>query len=195
MGSDEKLKEISEQLKEGIKPPYVTARDFIWWFAAQRRSSWNVEYIRGLLKKYKLITIPDFEYVYIDSKITFKRAPQKSAQPESSELVQDIKDDPTYRIGKLASANNPPVSVKPDDKVITASTLMITNDYSQLPVMTSDREVKGIIIWKSIASNLALGTESEYVRDCMEPHKELSYDAYIFSAIEDIISNEYVLIR
>lgn len=195
MGSDEKLKEISEQLKEGIKPPYVTARDFIWWFAAQRRSSWNVEYIRSLLKKYKLITIPDFEYVYIDSKITFKRAPQKSAQPESSELVQDIKDDPTYRIGKLASANNLPVSVKPDDKVITASTLMITNDYSQLPVMTSDREVKGIITWKSIASNLALGTECEYVRDCMEPHKELSYDAYIFSAIEDIISNEYVLIR
>lgn len=29
----------------------------------------------------------------------------------------------------------------------------------------------------------------------MEPHKEISYDTYIFSAIDDIISNEYVLIR
>ncbi len=195
MEFDEKLEEISTQIKEGIRPPSVKARDFIWWFGAQRRSSWNVDNIRRGLKKYKLVTIPDFEYVYIDSKITFGRPPQKSAQLDPSEVVQDIKDDPTYRIGKLAAANNRPISVKPDDKVITASTLMIAHDYSQLPVMTSDREVKGVITWKSIASNLALGTECEFVRDCMEPHKELNYDAYIFSAIEDIISREYVLIR
>ena len=195
MGHDEKLKEISDQIDNGIIPQPVTAREFIWWFAAQRRTSWNVDYIRGGLKKYKLVTKPDFEYVYIDSKISFVRAPQKSEQNATPDLVQEIKDDPTYRIGKLASANNPPVSVKPDDSIHTAITLMIVHDYSQLPVMTSDRQVNGMISWKSLASKYAFAADCTYVRECMQPHKELSYDTYIFSAIEFVISNEYALIR
>lgn len=195
MGHDEKLKEISDQIDNGIIPQPVTAREFIWWFAAQRRTSWNVDYIRGGLKKYKLVTKPDFEYVYIDSKISFVRAPQKSEQNATPDFVQEIKDDPTYRIGKLASANNPPVSVKPDDSIHTAITLMIVHDYSQLPVMTSDRQVNGMISWKSLASKYAFAADCTYVRECMQPHKELSYDTYIFSAIEFVISNEYALIR
>ena len=195
MGYNETLKEISDQIDNGIIPQPVTAREFIWWFGAQRRTSWNVYYIRGGLKKYKLVTKPDFEYVYIDSKISFVRAPQKSEQNATPDLVQEIKDDPTYRIGKLASANNPPVSVKPDDSIHTAIALMIAHDYSQLPVMTSDRQVRGMISWKSLASKYALAAACIYVRECMEPHKELSYDTYIFSAIEFVISNEYALIR
>jgi len=195
MGHDEKLKEISDQIDNGIIPQPVTAREFIWWFAAQRRTSWNVDYIRGGLKKYKLVTKPDFEYVYIDSKISFVRAPQKSEQNARPDFVQEIKDDPTYRIGKLASANNPPVSVKPDDSIHTAITLMIVHDYSQLPVMTSDRQVNGMISWKSLANKYAFAADCTYVRECMQPHKELSYDTYIFSAIEFVISNEYALIR
>ncbi len=195
MGYYEKLKEISDQIDNGLIPQPISAREFIWWSNAQRRTSWNVDFIRRGLKKYKLVTKPDFEYVYIDSKISFVRATQKSAQTETTNLVQEIKDDPTYRIGKLASANNPPVSVKPDDSIQTAITLMISHDYSQLPVMTSEREVKGMISWKSLASKFALSADCTYVRECMEPHKELSYDTYIFSAIEFVILNDYALIR
>lgn len=195
MESDSKLKEISDQIDNGLIPQSVTARELMWWFGAQRRTSWNVDYIRRGLNKYKLVTKPDFEYVYVDSKVSFLRAPHKGVQAEIPELVKEIEDDPTYRIGKLASANHCPVSVKPDDTIQTVITLMITYDYSQLPVMTSDREVKGMISWKSIASRYALATDCTYVRECMEPHKELSYDTYLFSAIEFIISNEYALIR
>ena len=42
------------------------------------------------------------------------------------------------------------MSVKPDDELNKAKTLMAGYDYSQIPVMTSPREVKGIITWKSI---------------------------------------------
>jgi CBS domain-containing protein len=191
---DEKLSEISTQIDKGLVPKSVSARDFIWWFGAQRRSSWNVEYIRDALKRYKLITVPDFEYMYIDSFLTFERAPQKVKKQEIP-LVQDTKDDPTYRIGKLASANKTPVFVKPDDQISTAITLMITHDFSQLPVMTSEREVKGMISWKSLASKKHLSGECNFVRECMEPASELSYDTYIFSAIEFVIDHEYALIR
>ena len=170
---EEKLSEINKQIKEGIKPQPVIAREFIGWFGAQRRSSWNVEYIRLNLKKYQLSTEPDFEYAYIDGNIEIIRSPQKKGTVKE-ELSSDVTKDPTYRIGKLASANKPLVSVKPDDPINTATSLMILYDFSQLPVMTSDRDAKGIINWNSIGSQLSLGKECKYVRDCMIPHKEIS---------------------
>jgi len=110
---EEKLAEIAKQIKKGVKPKRVSARTFIGWFGAQRRTPTNVWWIRAGLKKYNLITKPDFESVYIDSLISLQLAsqePSKDGQP----LVTDLNVDPTYRIGKLASANRPPVSVKPD---------------------------------------------------------------------------------
>lgn len=190
----EKLSEITKHIKEGIKPQPVTARTFISWFGAQRRSYWNVKFIRGCLKEHQLITSPDFEYAYIDSQISFLRAPKKSAQAQE-EIAPDVSKDPTYRIGKLESANKQIVSVKPDDSIAKAVTLMIEHDYSQLPVMTSDREVKGIISWASLGTQRVLGKECKYVRECMVPHKEISSDTYIFAAIDDILANQYVLIR
>jgi hypothetical protein len=191
----EKLVEISKQIKEGIKPQSVTARTFIRWFGAERRSYWNVRFIRTHLKEYKLATIPDFEYAYIDSYISFIIAPKKKSGLVQEEVVPDVYRDPTYRIGKLASANKQPVSVKPDDLIAKAVTSMIAHDYSQIPVMTSEREVKGIVSWTSLGSQLALGKECKYVRDCMVPQKEISSDTYIFAAVDDIIANQYVLIR
>jgi hypothetical protein len=194
MSLEDTLSEISKQLKDGVKPKPVTARAFIGWFGAQRRSSWNVQHIRYNLKKHQLSTEPDFEYAYIDSYINIVRTHQKQ-NPNEQDVTTDVTKDPTYRIGKLASANNPPVSVKPDDPLSAATSLMILHDYSQLPVMTSEREVKGIISWTSIGSKLALGKECEFVRDCMIPAKTISSDTYIFSAVEEIIANQYVLIQ
>lgn len=195
MEYEEKLNEISKQIKEGIKPQSVTVRTFIGWFGAQRRTYWNLKFIRDRLKEYQLATTPDFEYAYIDSHISFVLAPKKKSGLVQEEVVPDVYRDPTYRIGKLASANRRPVSVKPDDLIAKAVTLMLTHDYSQLPVMTSEREVKGIVSWWSLGSQIALGKECKYVRDCMVPHKEISSDTYIFAAVDDIIANQYVLIR
>lgn len=196
---EDNLNQIARQLKEGgIKPQPVTARAFIGWFGARRRSVGNVDFIRSQLKRYQIATEPDFEYAYIDSSIGFVIAPKKKAAKDSGdkdELITDVRNDPTYRVGKLSSANNPPTSVKPDDSVSTAVTLMIAHDYSQLPVMTSEREVKGMITWTSLGSQMALGRECTHVRHCMVPHKEISYDTYIFTAVDDIITYQYVLVR
>ena len=191
----EKLREISNQIGTGIKPQSVTARTFIGWFDAQRRTYWNVKFIRDCLKEYQLETNPDFLGVYIDSPISFNKAQKKKSAQAESEAVPDVDTDPTYRIGKLASANMRPVSVKPDDLIEKAVTLMIAHDYSQLPVMTSDREVKGVISWTSLGTQKHLGRECKYVRECMVPHKEVSSRTYIFAAINDIVANQYVLIR
>lgn len=182
---DTKLGEIAKQIKQGIKAEPVTARVFVGWFGAQRRSYWNVITIREALEKHDLVTVPDFESVWIDGKISFQNRTSTS----------DNLPDPTYRVDRLPSANRPPLSVKPDDPVIKAITLMVMHDYSQLPVMTKDRMVKGVITWSSLGNSMVHGKECKYVRDCMVKHKEIHSDTYIFTAVKDIIDNQYVLVR
>jgi CBS domain-containing protein len=103
--------------------------------------------------------------------------------------------DPTNRIGKLVAANQKPCSVKPNDPVSKAVNLMANHGFSQLPVTTSDREVKGVITWKSICIRLCLQRPCTETKDAMVRHQEISANASLFDAIRIIAEHEYVLIR
>jgi hypothetical protein len=85
--------------------------------------------------------------------------------------------------------------VAPDATVQEAVTAMLSNDFSQLPVMTGEREVKGMISWTSIGTRLALGKNGTYARELMDAHHEIRADASLFQAIPIIIQHQYVLIR
>ena len=103
--------------------------------------------------------------------------------------------DPIYRISKLASSASKPLSVSPDTKLEEVVTHMLTNDFSQVPVMTSGRDVKGVITWASIGSRLAMGKKCFVARELMEQHQEIRSDASLFSAISIIAEHQYVLVR
>jgi hypothetical protein len=87
------------------------------------------------------------------------------------------------------------VSVAPDASLQQAVTIMLTNDFSQLPVMTGARDLKGAISWKTIGSRLALRRSCTFVRDCMETAPVLAADESLFAAISTIAVNDYVLIQ
>lgn len=204
----EKLKEIAAQVARGEPTETPTVKAFLSWFGAERRSYWNVVTIRNALEQAGLQTNPNFEYAYMDRAISFEKVvakpPSESAVPGSVDTTLEplqlsttvgLTSDPTQRIGKLPSANRTPVSIEPDSSLTEAVTIMLSRNFSQLPVMTSEREVKGMVSWNSIGSRLALGRECKYVRDCMEPHDEITSDTSLFDAIDIIVQNEYVLIR
>jgi CBS domain-containing protein len=189
--ADEKLKNIRNQIRKGVAPPRERVRWFLLWFGAERRGWHVVRRIRSKLDQYGLITIPDFEYAFIDGYISFSNAEGQASSTNSGTAVPD----PTYRIGRLASANSPPVSVKPDSTLQQAVTVMLTSDFSQLPVMTTERDVRGVMSWKTIGSRLALKKECKVVRDCMEPAHDVSIEDSLFSAISAIADYDYVLVR
>ena len=192
---EDKLAAIAEQLKKKAEPEPVTAREFISWFGAQRRGFWIVLEIRSALKKYKLVTQPDFESAYIDSPISFRPEPQEAPTEDKTQATSELFADPTYRIGKLEAANHAPVSVKPDALLVEAITLMLSKDYSQLPVMTTEREVKGMVSWESIGSRLALRKACKYVRDCMDAALVISADKSMFDTVGEIVAHQCVLIQ
>lgn len=113
----------------------------------------------------------------------------------STLLAHPAYPDPIYRISKLASARRKPLSVPPDAKLEEVVTHMLTNDFSQLPVMTSARDVKGVVTWTSIGSRLAMGKNCSAARELMEQHQEIRSDASLFSAISIIAEHQYVLVR
>lgn len=210
------VKEIADQVIQGSERK-ETVRTLLSWFGAERRGYWRVRQIRKALNKAKLKTEPDFEEAWIDGSIAFvikpkarkvppseESASRSEAEPEKGQESSDlapvskkVADDLTNRIkiGMLAAANRPPLCVSPDTTVSEAITLMLQHDYSQLPVTTSARDVKGVFSWKSLGSRLALGKQCKKVSECMEVASEIRLDTSLFEAIQQIVENECVLVR
>lgn len=212
MAHDDRLAKIAEYLREGKESPSVTVREFLRWFGVQRRGYWIVGWIRRSLEDAGLDTQPDFQSAYIDSPIRFLLAQThadienvEEIKPTITEGIDETPDqtltssvayaDPTYRISKLAAANNPPTFIAPNASIEEATTLMLANDFSQIPVMTNQRDVKGIVSWSSIGSRLALGKHGGEAREMMDHHQEIRAEASLFQAIPIIVQHQYVLVR
>ena len=190
-----KLEEIAKRIKAEASaqakpsPERVTAREFIAWFGFKRRSQWLVSLLRNKMEELSLRTVPDFERLWIDAEISIEMVPAGGAESQASS------DDPSVRIGMLEAANKKPVRIAPDKPITEATTVMLMHDYSQLPVMTNEWEVKGVISWQSIGSRLALGRQCNLVRDCMDPAKEINFNAPLVDATEWFLEHGYVLVR
>jgi CBS domain len=213
-----RLKEIAAGLRKGQPSPSIRVRDFVSWFSAQRRGYWVVRRIREELAEAGLRTTPNFEHAWIDSEIEFelsesKKNKRKTAteQPAAAEepteviLAETGEDDAsgpiwvtreaTYRISRLKAANKKVLSITPDETLPQIITKMMAGGFSQLPIMTSDRDVKGVVSWQSLGSRLALGMNGMAARDFSEPHHDIRDDRSIFDAIPIIMANDYVLVR
>lgn len=206
----DKLAAVAEAVKKGEQVE-ATPRMLLAWFGAQRRGYQIVKLVRNALQQLNLTTVDDFEYAYIDAAIRFvlrptpaTAAPPNSAPPASAPATSSgapvtvpygAISDPTYRVGKLESANRRPVTVVPDTPIEEAVTMMLANGFSQLPVMSGERVVKGLVSWKSIGTRLALGISTSTVRDCMDRCHEISADVSIFQAIRLVVDHDCVVIR
>ncbi|UZD97419.1 CBS domain-containing protein [Pseudomonas corrugata] len=218
----EKLEEILKGLNPGGESIPISVRELISWFGAERRGYMVAYKIRRALESLGVITRPDFDSVPLDAKIrlyaplenelsvadsyegevvtsnidSFSIITDEEDMVSSAEFISGAVSEPAFRVSRLEAANVKLITVKPDSSLVEAVTLMLTHDFSQLPVMTTDREVKGVISWESIAPKLVLtGAVSGSVRDYMEPHREINSSDSIFTALPRIVEYSYVLVR
>lgn len=209
------LKQLADRIESGPDHyEFITVRDLLSWFGASRRSWRNIKRIREALDELGLTTDPDFEGEHIDADVILQ------AKKASRDMVVEISDhvslkdaaqeeltersagarivelaDPAHRISRLASARTPPAFVSPTASIREAITLMLCHDYSQLPVMQSDRQVKGLFSWKSYGSRLAAGKQCVCVQDAMDKHQEMPSGASLFDAVKMVAEHDCVLIR
>jgi len=207
--ADERLAAIRQELEEG-NTETATARRLLGWFGHARRT-WGVVWrIRQALDKHGLRTEPDFEGTWIDETMAFvlreevedasttgaPAAGEGAEQPvvEGDEGVAGQATDQRYRISRLESANTRPTSVTPDTSVSQAATIMLANDFTQLPVMNGETP-KGMVSWRSMGRELALGKPPKTVRDCMTRPHIVERDASLFDTIGLVRRFGAVLVR
>ena len=129
MSAEEWLNQVAARLQSeigaGAAPSgeVITVRELLSRFGYARRGHWVVAEIRNALEDRQLRTSPDFEFEWVDNQISI------ILDGEAEGAVERIPVDPTVRIGILPAAHNTPVSVKRDDSLAKATTIMRIEDY------------------------------------------------------------------
>lgn len=73
---------------------------------------------------------------------------------------------------------------------------MLRHDYSQLPVMTGERTVHGIVSWKSIGQNSVKSNRDRTVASFLDRSVTvLEASTPLIDAIEEVVQHDVVLVR
>ncbi len=212
-----RFEQIAVALKDGREVPRETVRTILSWYGAKRRGYFITQKINSELAKRGLFVAPAFDGAYIDGEVQFHLGEGPStvgqeggpavASPtvallepsienmviQTSQIEKDV--DPTYRVSRLKSAKSKNVLVTPQETVERAATLMLSHDYSQLPVMVGEHEVRGLVSWRSIGMKTVMGRKVTSVGDCMEEAHVIGAGSSLFGVIDAVIKYECVLVR
>jgi predicted transcriptional regulator len=179
--------EIVKEIKENDKQFDITPRDLLNYFNFERRTKGNQGVINKFLKDNHLETEPDYANAWVDSTIKIKHKEKAKGKKEG---------DPTLRIKILDAANHEPVTIKRDSTLREAITLMLMNNFSQLPVISGPKNVVGVVTWQTIGSAMANGCESldlsSYISNKVAV---LDYETPLLDAISIIIEKEFVVVQ
>jgi CBS domain-containing protein len=101
-----------------------------------------------------------------------------------------------FKIQDLESANSDVIGVRPDSKLDEAITKMMVNDFSQLPVMSDEKTIDGIISWRTIGIAKNFNSQKESVKDHMVRGAVLlnSTDNFLDS-VQKILEKEFAFVR
>lgn len=194
------FEEVKNDVGEG-KETTTTVRELLRWFGARRRRTGVVKRIRTELDDAGIVTSPDFTKVWIDAEIAFKKAPEADAllapvgDDQGGADTTYAAKDANFLISMLKAANCGVISVKPQDTVEKAITLMLAHDFSQLAVMSNERTLNGAISWKTIGKRLSHENHLVEVKDAMEAAVALKDTEALFKATKLIIDHEFVFVR
>lgn len=181
------LKQMAEDISTNNTEHLMTPRVLINAFGYEKRTKWNLTRINQFLTKNNLETEPDYQDCWFDGNIIVKHKERATSKNQG---------DPIHRIKLLPAANNTPESIPKDALLREAITLMMMNNYSQLPIMNGSRHVVGAITWETIGYGLTNGNQSEKAIDYVEKNIViLDYETPLLEAISTIIENQFALIK
>jgi len=199
----EELIEIARKVKNK-EDVFGSARDLLRLFGKHRRGSWINSRIQSELDKLGITTFPLFYTTWVDEpfiyKLKDKPGPTKKVQEQKDDQsgnttdIDNVFKDPTFRVGRLESANTEPLSVSPNATLSEAVTTMRMHDFSQLPVVNGNA-LKGMVSWRSIGWHLSQKRDGTEVRHFMDNAYEITPDESLFRAIELVKQHDAVLVK
>jgi CBS domain-containing protein len=190
----ERLKNARQAADSSKEPMSLSVRDLLSWWGATGRGAVR-EQIEAELANHGLVTSPSFEQVNLESTIQLIRVPPESASTAS--LADDGEAavrEPGPTVGTIASSMAGVTSIKPAADLNEAVTLLLLNDFSQLPVMSGPYKLLGAVTWKSIAQARHRNGDSTLAQATVEA-REVRYDHDLIDVLPVIAQHDFVLVR
>jgi CBS domain-containing protein len=101
----------------------------------------------------------------------------------------------TLRVADIPSAQAGVTAVNPNQTLADAQFLMVMHDYSQLPVLSGPRTLKGVISWQSIA-RASLAKPHVTLTDAVDPYPKVVYATQeLLDQVTTIYDAGFVLVR
>lgn len=194
------LEHFFSEIKISKKKKKTSTKSIILQYGVSRRGWRVIQTVNNWLDKYELIMEPSFETanIYGHVEILPKPTIQVNGELKNPKYLDSIPRLGIIKSSDLLNSENPYeslLSIKKEATIKEAVSLMTLHNYSQLPILTSKRDVYGMITWKTIGKALSFGKKCEFVKDCFEPIEVLNYDEPLFKAVKIILAKEVVLVR
>lgn len=194
------LENLFVEINKSNKPKEIPTRRITELYGVSRRGWKVVERVNSWLEKHELIMEPNFEIANFYGYVKISPKPKigiknKLKKPKYTDVIPRLGIIKSSELENNEKSKHELVSVSKEESINKATSLMLLNNYSQLPILSSKREVYGIISWKSIGKALSLGKKCKKVIDCYEPVEILKYDAPLFDAVKIILNKEVVLVK
>lgn len=156
-------------------------------FDFERRTPGNCYWVDKFLNDNSLMVCPHYNEVWIDETVELRHKPIAQTK---------IPVDPIRRIKSLDSANTIPTYVNNDASLLVATTIMQSNDYSQLPVINGNvRNLIGYISWETISRAMINGIKSLMVKDYIDSNiAVLSPETPLIEAIEIVKKHDFAVV-
>lgn len=194
------LESLLIDIKSSKKTRNVSTKQIINQYGVTRRGWRVIDRVNFWLEKYELTMEPNFASANFYGTVKIIPKPTISVK---SELKKPKYTDTIPRLGIIKSSDLSGykdnslelISIVKETSLDEAISLMLLHNYSQLPILSSKREVYGITSWKTIGKALSLGKKCETVAECCEQVEVLNFDEPLFKAVKIILDKEVVLVR
>jgi CBS domain-containing protein len=100
----------------------------------------------------------------------------------------------SFKVSQFINRNFKVVGCSSLDPVEKAKTLMLLNDFSQLPVFGDNNKVEGAVSWKSIGKSEAIGKSGGSVIDYMEEPALIKDSSDFLKYIKLVAKKDYVFV-
>ena len=180
------LEALAKEIKETGLSKMITPRMLVAAVGYEKRSPGACYLIDRFLEENDLEVEPHYLDVWPDNNIELRPKPKAKKRR---------REDPIKRIGLLKAANTKPATVDNSDSLDKAITLMMMNNYSQLPVLGGARKIVGYISWETIGEARSKGIDTNEVKDYKRDSiRVFRRDIPLMLAIREIYKNDFIVV-
>ena len=191
------LTNARQRVDEGVTVG-VSIRTLIRYVGAERRGVRVIGQVEEALDRHGLVTEPSFATGWVDNRVELRLAAKAARTRVSrdgggSTLSSAASQEVSLTVRNLQSATSGVKSVQRNSSLLVARAYMLRFDYSQLAVMTGERQIVGAVSWESMA--LAAIRDPDFsLADATIPARPVELDDDLIELIPVIAEKGFVFV-